>query len=217
MGFDLMSNFTQFIGGGSVKLWSSGETVLQWDYRRSPLDGEIYQRKTATGGGTTDPADDVTNYVAVSYNRPAAIVNRFSAGGTSYINANLVACNQVAVNSPTANTRTLLTSVTGKGTIASLGFRYGLNGGKVDGSTSRVELIVDGRTLFNALFTGMTEANSQVLAVVGDLAVDLSGSNHQELRDKPIEFSRSFQVYVTNSWTYYPNLLEMALNYQGRT
>lgn len=221
MGFDLMSNFTQFIGGGSVKLWSSGETVLQWDYRRSPLDGEVYQRKTATGSGTTDPADDVTSYVAVSYNRPAAIVNAFSAGGSPEVGAILVAPNKKGLSvALAANTRTLITSVTGKGRIQNLAFRYGGAGGRPDNGTARIELVLDGRTLFNALFnTGLT-ANAFVVAVVGDLVYDpgTSYAAYYGIADNPIEFARSFQIFITNSWTYSaPSALEMALNYQGRT
>jgi len=221
MGFDLMSNFSQFFGGGSIKPWNSGETVSQWDYRRSPLDGEIYQRKTAAGSGTTDPADDVANYVAVSYNRPAAIVNEFSAGGSPQGGATLAAPNQKGLSvAPVANTRTLITSVTGKGRIQNLAFRYGGAAGRPDNGTARIELVLDGRTLFNALFNTGSAANSLAVAVVGDLVYDpgTSSGAYYGIADNPIEFARSFQIFVTNSWTYsIPSALVMALNYQGRT
>ena len=65
-----MSALSTFIGGGGgVKTWVSGAPVLQRALVVSPADNEVYIRKTATGSGTTDPADDTTNYNAVSYSR----------------------------------------------------------------------------------------------------------------------------------------------------
>lgn len=72
-----MSTTSGILGlGGSVQLWVSGATVTQWDYRKSPIDGEVYQRTAATGGGTTDPANDTTNYVAASYVRVSALPSK---------------------------------------------------------------------------------------------------------------------------------------------
>lgn len=215
-------NLSELIGGGGApSIWNSGETVSQWDYRRSPLDGEVYQRKTAAGSGTTDPANDVTNYVAVSYNRPAAIVNAFSDGGLPVVNAILVASNKKFLSiAPVANTRTLITSVTGKGRIQNLAFCYAGAGGRPANGTARIELVLDGRTLFNALFNTGVETNPFAVAVVGDLVFNswASPGVYYDIADNPIEFARSFQIFVTNSWTYSSTVsLEMALNYQGRT
>ncbi|WP_288379842.1 hypothetical protein [uncultured Massilia sp.] len=47
-------------------LWVSGQSVARDAAVISPLDRRTYRRKTATGGGTTDPSIDVTNYVLLS-------------------------------------------------------------------------------------------------------------------------------------------------------
>lgn len=73
-----MSDYSDFFGGGggSAKLWASGMTVRKWQTVQSPLDGELYTRTAATGSGATDPADDITNYVAASYRRiPLSLIH----------------------------------------------------------------------------------------------------------------------------------------------
>lgn len=67
-------------------LWVSGQTVARDAAVISPLDRRTYRRKTATGGGTTDPSIDVTNYVLIS------------ADSSSYIKLA-----EVSIGSPVAN------------------------------------------------------------------------------------------------------------------
>ena len=55
--------------GMRKRTWASGMTVRKNEIVKSPADNEDYERVTATGGGTVDPADDTTNYVARSYTR----------------------------------------------------------------------------------------------------------------------------------------------------
>lgn len=46
--------------------WVSGAIVQQYACMISPADGRTYRRTSATGAGTTDPAADGGNYVAMS-------------------------------------------------------------------------------------------------------------------------------------------------------
>lgn len=55
-------------------LWVSGQTVNQDQAKISPLDRRTYRRKTATGAGTIDPAQDPINYVLLSADSSAYIL-----------------------------------------------------------------------------------------------------------------------------------------------
>ena len=198
MGFDLMSNFTQFIGGGSVKLWSSGETVLQWDYRRSPLDGDVYQRKTATGSGTTDPADDVTNYVAVSYRRSAALatVPTYSVSAAS---GAIALCTEVSVAAISAGVRTKILAATGRGSCGFLGWIPSIT---TTGNTCRIEVVADGRTVYDATQSvGSTGAIFPMQIPVGGLSQRAVDANYYVAvpDPAPIVFRRTLDVWVTPS------------------
>lgn len=69
-----------------TRVWQSGMTVTQGERVISSLDWEEYRRIAATGGGTTDPADDLTNYNALTYRRvtglgsPPTLVNNAQPG-----------------------------------------------------------------------------------------------------------------------------------------
>lgn len=67
-------------------LWASGQTVNQDQAVISPLDRRTYRRRTPTGSGTTDPANDTVNYVLLS------------ADATSYIKLG-----DAVIGSPVAN------------------------------------------------------------------------------------------------------------------
>lgn len=62
---------TAAAGSANAPLWVSGATVTQYSTVLSPADNlRAYRRITATGSGTTDPKNDLTNYaIAV----PAAL------------------------------------------------------------------------------------------------------------------------------------------------
>lgn len=133
-------------------LWVSGMTVAKWQEVRSPLDGEVYRRKTATGGGTTDPAADMTNYVAVSYQRPTAITNAWSGGGAAMSGGGAYppSSANAMVSSPalSAGVRQVVLSVSGKGTLQVAGVHIPPAGASA--VTVRLEVIVDGRPIFDA-------------------------------------------------------------------
>ncbi len=217
-----LGNVKTSVDASAAPLWRSGETVQQWDYRKSPLDGEIYQRKSATGAGATDPADDVTNYNSVSWNRPSAIVNRFSSGGVlAQANGSNVFPSPLVIFAPavTANARTLITSVSGKGVIEF--FVAGVNGGWISGGTTsfHVELIVDGRTIFNAQAAASSNGVWNLMGVVGGLLDDPTGQ-YFAYRAMPgcIEFARSFQIYVTVGKSFNASTgIVNSLSYRGRT
>lgn len=136
------------IGGTAAKLWTSGETVAQWDYRKSPLDGEVYQRTTAAGSGTTDPANDLTNYAAVSYTRVSALSAKSAVDNgvntPSQFCSNAV---KVAINGIVAGTRTQVLSLSGRGAVTFLAIMKAATG------NGTVEIIVDGTTILNAVTT----------------------------------------------------------------
>lgn len=214
MGFDLMSNFTQFIGGGSVKLWSSGETVLQWDYRRSPLDGEIYQRKTASGSGTTDPADDTTNYVAASFVRTLALPEAAPITGVSSNSGAIAGVTNVLIAAAiNAGVRTKILAATGRGSCGFFAFvPY------VAASTCRIELVVDGRTVYD--FTqsvGPANNPTSALVPIGGLALRNTASYwFSAIGDTvPLQFRRSFDVWVTPSQTLTANSANLYHSVRG--
>lgn len=193
-----MSTSSQFLGAGSsVRLWVSGETVTQWDYRKSPLDGETYQRKTATGGGTTDPADDTTNYAAKSFQRitalTAAPIGPLQIGATP---ANYFAQGTLkpALAAAATGVRALALSLSGRGNVGFVGLSRAGSG------SARLEIFVDGRSVldvtstfaandcaiyFGAAATGLIfgTTNVNLLTVLPDAA--------------GLPFRRTFQVYVT--------------------
>lgn len=56
-----MSNLSQFAAGGDPQYWVSGATYALGKTVRSPIDHQRYVRVVA-GAGTTDPANDATNW-----------------------------------------------------------------------------------------------------------------------------------------------------------
>lgn len=145
------------IGGASAALWTSGETVTQWDYRKSPLDGEVYQRTTATGGGTTDPANDATNYAAVSFVRTSALsvkngIDNNSSAAAQFANGAV----KTAINGITAGTRTQVLNISGRGAMVFLALMKDATGG------GRVEIIVDGFTILDTVTATATASTAHL-------------------------------------------------------
>lgn len=199
-----MSELSRFIGGaGGVKLWTSGLSVKQWETVKSPLDGELYTRKTATGSGTTDPADDVTNYFAASFARcgamlvkPAAsfVANASSGGdnGASYA----YGIGKVQPGAVANNVRTLLYSQTGRGILTFFG------GYKFATGTWRIEVLIDGRTVHDSSYA--SPANYRSLTLIGLVAQGTAPTATQATQEAfgyegPLgpKFRRSLQIYVT--------------------
>ena len=192
-------------GGGSARLWVSGATVKQFDTVVSPLDGDIYRRKTATGSGATDPANDLTNYIAVTYRRCRALAapGATPLAGGSGMSAILAAGGKVVTPAPAAATRTQIVSVTGRGRARLAGVQWITN--TAAAMTARFEIIIDGRTVldFTGVNGGVTMPNWTLLG-----GVWLNSSVLMPTLDS-VFFRRSFEVYVTPTtamtanWSFY--------------
>ena len=80
-----MSNLSQFAAGGDPQYWVSGTTYALGKTVRSPTDHQRYVRVVA-GAGTTDPANDATNW-RPDGGRPIKSIQRgvsgIAPGGTS--------------------------------------------------------------------------------------------------------------------------------------
>lgn len=180
------------IGGSSAKLWVSGESVDQWDYRKSPLDGETYQRKTATGSGTTDPADDGTNYLAKSFTRVSALpAGQVNASSSNLITQAFRGMTRATVGAISAGVRTSALNISGRGVVDFLGVVRGNTG------NMRVEIIADGRTVLDE--TTVTGASTESIVYIGNLGWDGINSLHLYGIPTPgaLPFRRSLQVYFT--------------------
>jgi hypothetical protein len=180
--------------GMDAPLWVSGATIPQWQSVTSPADGEVYRRIAATGGGTTDPADDMTNYVAVSYERTSALQDGqlLSAGNISNTGRGVT---QTALPAIGTSTRTSILSVTGRGCIDYFAFL------KAAGGTSRVEIICDGRTILDQ---SATYTSSVALLAIGQPGINGDATvllSTAVLDPKGVEFRRNLQVYLTNITT----------------
>lgn len=182
--------------GMDAPLWVSGATVPQWQSVTSPADGEVYRRITATGGGTTDPADDTTNYVAVSYERTADLLNG-AVLAVSGITASNLAANAVVATLPAISTsvRTSIFSVSGRGKVDYLAFL------KAAAGTTRVEVLVDGRTILDQTPTFTT--TTVLLAIGTPIVNSIPAADVRVAVWDPagVEFRRSLQVYITNTAT----------------
>lgn len=183
-------------GGGGIDVWASGKTVQQYDYVISPADLEIYQRKTATGSGTTDPADDLTNYAAASYERTSALplrepdVSSSGHGPTAQLQGLPIA----DMGLITANTRTLALSLTGRGSLDALGFNV------TQAGTCRVEVLVDGRSVFDFSRAG-NAASGLAWPIVGLQMGATTAMDFLSPVSNALEFRRSLQVYFTPNFT----------------
>lgn len=174
-----------------TRVWQSGMTVTQGERVISPLDWEEYRRIAATGGGTTDPADDLTNYNALTYRRvtglgsPPTLVNNAQAG--NFANG----ATKVLVGVLAAGVRTEIFSATGRGSLAFLGFLKAATGG------GRFELEVDGRAVFD---DSIQSASSEVTIFVGAPGSGGSGplpAFSAIAADVGVQFRRSVRIHYT--------------------
>jgi hypothetical protein len=196
-----MPTLAEILGqGGSVPLWFSGRTTMQWETVKSPADGELYTRKTATGSGATDPADDPTNYFAASYDRCAALPVRPGASFVGVQGRDNYAYGIGRVTAAIAlNTRTLVYSQTGRGSLGFLGvFRQDSSRGV------RVEVLIDGRTIYDQTHT--TSGSAQAITLLGLVfpgvppALPAAGTVSDAFGyPDPVgpKFRRSLQIYAT--------------------
>lgn len=183
--------------GSSVITWVSGMNVDQWQEVRSPADGEKYVRKTAAGGGTTDPADDVTNYNASSYQRVTAINPRETIVGNATNNPNdwCRGATKAAIPAIASGARTSVLSLTGRGLLQFMG----VWAPSVYAGSALIEVFIDGKSVFSqsksfSSVGGWIGLGNTVAQTVGgnyfeDYSVQPSGSG--------IPFRRSVQIFVT--------------------
>lgn len=189
-----MINLTEIIGGaGGIKPWVSGATIKRYAYVVSPTDLEVYQRKTATGSGATDPYSDTTNYRPASFDRVSSITNAWSAGGTSPGSASDF-LGYVTAPTPafSAGVRTAVLNISGR---SSLRFFAVQAGAAVSGSV-RLEILLDGRTVFDVTSSAYTASGNFSIGA-GYVAGALSSVNIPGFDD--FRCSNSLQVYITCS------------------
>lgn len=207
-----MSELSTFIGGGAsgAKPWVSGMTVKQYAYVVSPTDLEIYQRKTATGSGTTDPYSDSTNYRPAAFDRVSSIANRWSSGSmsTSSTSSDFNTYVTTAVLAFAAGVRTSILSISGRAALRF--FCIQANSSALSG-TVRLEVLIDGRTVFDATYSSIA-ANSYALA-----AGYVAGSSGSTLVPGFDDFrcSNSLQVFITCSAAQTTSALIPKYAYQG--
>lgn len=203
-----MSAASDFYTTGA-KLWASGKTYKQFAYVISPADGEIYIRKTATGSGTTDPADDTTNYRPVSYTRTLALpsADMIACGATT---STFIGATKNVVGALAVGARTNVLSVTGKGAIDYLAYHKSAAG------SARVEIIVDGIVLLDRTDSGY--GTSIALLAIGQVSAGSTASNPlaEARRDASgVQFRRSLNVWVTNTVTAGGTAAVVAYNLQS--
>lgn len=197
-------NLSEILIGGGIEPWVSGKPVAQYAYVVSPTDLEVYQRKTATGSGAIDPYNDTTNtnYRPVSIARLSSITNGWSAGGawTNTGSSSIGDFVGTTTTNPTLNAgvRTLVWNANGKGNIDFIALRKA--GTAAPTGTFRAELIVDGRTIFDATFSAPPSASTAFVVIAGGLAGP-SGANPLSPLFMNCPFSKSFEFYVTASAT----------------
>ena len=205
-----MANLSDFLSSSSgASVWVSGATVQQYAYVVSPIDWEIYQRKTATGSGTTDPFYDTTNYRPVSVERLSSISNAWSGGAWTNVGVTSSFGGALSSNAALgAGVRTLMLSATGKGSLDFCALaKWGTNA--ISG-TFRAEVIVDGRTILDVNYSTPANHNYAVLhgAVAGTSGV--IGAVFM-----PCPFSSSMQVYVTSSAGVGGGVITFSSAYRG--
>jgi hypothetical protein len=191
-----MSAASDFYASGA-KPWVSGKTYKQRAYVISLLDDEVYIHKTASVGGTTDPADDTTNYRPVSYTRTLALP---SADMISGVSSNPALCFAGAtrniVGALAVGARTNVLSVSGRGAIDYLAYHKSAAG------SARVEVIVDGITVLDR--TDATYATTAAFLGIGQSSAGSAASNalaEARLDPNGVQFRRSLNIWVTNTAT----------------
>lgn len=180
-------------GGSDFPVWSASLTVMQDQIVRSPLDHELYSRVAATGSSATDPADDIVNYRAESYKRWTAFVcdaTPRSPGGAFAVGAKKVSTPVVSVG-----VRTLCLEMLGRGMVDFMAVSRGGGSGPM-----RVELVIDGRTVYDETQTYSTAV--QWSTFLG--SVSLNGSSQLDTpidASNAIEFKRHLRLYMTPTTT----------------
>lgn len=178
------------MGGGDAQIWSSSLVVTQGQVVQSPADWEFYKRIAATGSGATDPANDLSNYVAASYRRTGSLA---VPSGSFPTNTNFVTSGATRV-APTigAGVRSLLVSATGRGSLTFLGASQPVGSGR----PARWEVIIDGRVVLDQT---ITLPSGQATVIVGRTTMNSAGVEGIYAWEdySPVEFRRSIEIYIT--------------------
>lgn len=187
---------TRYVGqallGVRPRVWTSGMSVAQGEVVSSSLDWEDYRRKAATGSGSTDPADDITNYNAWSYDRVISLPVSEIANGTA--GAGTFANGAVKVNPGVIaiGVRTEILNISGRGVLRYLGFlKAATNGGTL-------EVFIDGRQVVN---TSLSTTNTVAQLMAGAWAVSGSNPAYYAIPEAGHKFCRSLSVFFTPAGT----------------
>lgn len=194
MGVDVKALYEAINAASTETTWASGMVVETGEKVLSPLDKEVYRRITATGGGAVDPADDVVNYNAASYERVTSLPAPTSISNGAATSADFAnGSTKVLPGIFAVGTRTQILTLTGRGVLAYLGWQKALSGG------GRFELIVDGRSIFDGSI--QSAANDTTIFVgsanVGVLAGPVYRPAYYAVPGPGIEYRRSVAVWFT--------------------
>ncbi|AVS73918.1 hypothetical protein C8240_07595 [Paracidovorax cattleyae] len=176
-------------------MWSASATIEQGALVISPLDKEVYRRVAATGTSSTDPADDLTNYVAASYTRTTAAPIGYTMP-QAYPDQ-VRGITKTAQTNIAQATRTQVLSVTGRGQLLHAGAFRSANSGETAGLRS--EIWTDGRKLIEWESTAAGPHYVTVMGSsfkVGDDVIAAPGAS--------IVFRRSLVIWITptyRAWT----------------
>ncbi|WP_313082531.1 hypothetical protein [Pulveribacter sp.] len=199
-----------FGGGGTLKAWASGMTVKQWETVVSALDGEVYRRKTATGAGATDPANDTTNYIAVSYNRVTTVGEGITGAMAPGWTADTIVSTCATKSSPafSSGVRVAVLNISGRGALSFLALRSTAS----LSANVRMEVYVDARKVFDA--TTPSTITGSYWPLVGNLTPTSTSGDYAFLMDS-VAFRRSVEVYVTVGQAVSAGLLQVWSKYRG--
>lgn len=186
-------------GGSGLQVWSATRTIKQWESVISPLDGEIYTRKTATGVSAIDPADDLINYIASSYVRTTSVgvpailtAESVVAALTGATQANIPA----AISS---GVRTLVLEAVGRGALGFLSTRTSIS----TAIDVAVELEIDGRVVGSTIHRSTSTSGQSHSTFLGSAVPGLAPNGVAVNRffampqSAWVQFRRSMRVYYT--------------------
>jgi hypothetical protein len=166
----------------------------------SPLDGEIYRRITATGGGTIDPADDTANYEAASYER----VMSLPEPSTPTITSNGSGLAQIANGATkvsfgaSAGQRVKVLDRTGKCRLTFAGIFQGASGSR----NWRMEIKVDGRVISDYTVTmGVTRSAAAFCGTFVPNGMNGLAYPYTSIADIAggVEVKRTLEIWITCS------------------
>lgn len=199
MGTQTLNGFNNGLLSSTPITWVSGMSVTQRQLVVSPADNEIYIRKTATGSGTTDPADDTTNYNAVSYQRTLALPT-IALGDATSASQYLKSYPRTNVAAISSGVRTSVLSLAGRGVLNVLGYSKSVTSA---GTTSmRFELLIDGRTVLDVTLAFVAGTTTQTATLIGfPDPSNTGGTDYPEynVTPSPVQFMRSAQLFITPS------------------